>query len=75
MRFDLIVYTAQPLDDSTRNELKQKLIKKYQVDGIAFSEDKSLIGGMKLVFRDYIQDFSVAAKLRSIKKHLTNETL
>ena len=56
-------------------DLTAELIKKYQVDGIAFCEDKSLIGGMKLVFRDHIQDFSVAAKLRSIKKHLTSETL
>ena len=35
MRFDLIVYTAQPLDDSTRNELKQKLIKKMIIKKIA----------------------------------------
>ncbi len=75
MRFDLIVYTAHELDDQTKAELKDKFIKKYQIDGVAFSIDKSLIGGMKLVFRDHIQDFSVAAKLRSLKKHLISETV
>lgn len=75
MSFDLIVYTAHPLDDSAKAELTQRLMQKYQIDGVAFSEDKALIGGMKLVFRDHIQDFSVAAKLRGIKKHLTSETV
>lgn len=75
MSFELIVYTAMPLADEQRQQLEQRLIKKYQLSGVAFSVDSSLIGGMKLVFRDHIQDYSVAAKLRGIKKHLTSQTV
>lgn len=75
MSFELIVYTAMPLTAEQQLSLEARLKEKYQVDGAAFSVDKSLIGGMKLVFRDHIQDYSVAAKLRGIKKHLTSQTV
>ena len=73
MNFELIVYTAMALEPQQQLKLQLELQEKYQTEGVIFLVDPSLIGGMKLVFRDRIEDYSLQAKLRAMKKHLTSE--
>ncbi|MDD6204374.1 MAG: F0F1 ATP synthase subunit delta [Firmicutes bacterium] len=73
MNFELIVYTAVALEPQQQQRLQLELQEKYQTEGVIFLVDPSLIGGMKLVFRDRIEDYSLQAKLRAMKKHLTSE--
>lgn len=73
MNFELIVYTAMALEPQQQQRLQLELQEKYQTEGVIFLVDPSLIGGMKLVFRDRIEDYSLQAKLRAMKKHLTSE--
>lgn len=73
MNFELIVYTAMALEPQQQQKLQLELQEKYQTEGVIFLVDPSLIGGMKLVFRDRIEDYSLQAKLRAMKKHLTSE--
>ena len=73
MNFELIVYTAVALEPQQQQKLQLELQEKYQTEGVIFLVDPSLIGGMKLVFRDRIEDYSLQAKLRAMKKHLTSE--
>ena len=73
MNFELIVYTAMALEPQQQQKLQLELQEKYQPEGVIFLVDPSLIGGMKLVFRDRIEDYSLQAKLRAMKKHLTSE--
>ena len=73
MNFELIVYTAMALEPQQQQKLQLDLQEKYQTEGVIFLVDPSLIGGMKLVFRDRIEDYSLQAKLRAMKKHLTSE--
>ena len=73
MNFELIVYTAMALEPQQQQKLQLEMQEKYQTEGVIFLVDPSLIGGMKLVFRDRIEDYSLQAKLRAMKKHLTSE--
>ena len=73
MNFELIVYTAMALEPQQQQKLQLELQEKYQTEGVIFLVEPSLIGGMKLVFRDRIEDYSLQAKLRAMKKHLTSE--
>ena len=73
MNFELIVYTAMALEPQQQQKLQLELQEKYQTEGVIYLVDPSLIGGMKLVFRDRIEDYSLQAKLRAMKKHLTSE--
>ena len=73
MNFELIVYTAMALEPQQQQKLQLELQEKYHTEGVIFLVDPSLIGGMKLVFRDRIEDYSLQAKLRAMKKHLTSE--
>lgn len=73
MSCELIVYTAAALSEDTARHLEEELSRRFGVSGIMFITDSALIGGMKLAFRDRIEDYSVQAKLRAIKAFLTTE--
>ncbi|MBS6474908.1 MAG: F0F1 ATP synthase subunit delta [Clostridiales bacterium] len=73
MDYDLIVYTAQELSDAEKAKVQSRLAGMYLLDNCVFLVDASLIGGMKLVFRDRIEDYSVKGKLASIRKQLIND--
>lgn len=53
--------------------MQSRLAGMYLLDNCIFLVDASLIGGMKLVFRDRIEDYSVKGKLASIRKQLIND--
>ena len=73
MNFELIVYTAMALEPQQQQKLQLELQEKYQTEGGIFLVDPSPIGGMKLVCRDRIEDYSLQAKLRAMNKHLPSE--
>ena len=67
---DLIVYTAVPVDDAEKRRLQEFFKVKYGAGSVAFSVKADLIGGMRLVFRDRIEDYSLAGRLGSLKQRL-----
>ena len=73
MSCELIVYTAAALSEDTARHLEEELSRRFGVSCIMFITDPALIGGMKLAFRDRIEDYSVQEKLRAIKAFLTKE--
>lgn len=68
---DIIVYTAVPVDQAERQRLQEFFKDKYGAQNIAFGVQPELIGGMRLVFRDRIEDYSLAGRLKSLKQSLT----
>lgn len=64
---DLIVYTAVPVDDAEKLRLQEFFKDKYGAGSVAFGVKPDLIGGMRLVFRDRIEDYSLAGRLGSLK--------
>ena len=69
---DLIVYTAVPVDDAEKRRLQEFFKVKYGAGSVAFSVKADLIGGMRLVFRDRIEDYSLAGRLGSLKQRLSS---
>ena len=67
---DIIVYTAIPVDQAERQRLQEFFKDKYGAQSVAFGVQPELIGGMRLVFRDRIEDYSLAGRLRSLKQSL-----
>lgn len=63
------VVSSVPLTDEQKLKLKEKLEKKYskKIDA-AFYEDKSLIGGIKVVIEDEVLDGSVKKRLENLKE-------
>ena len=69
MNFELIVYTAMALEPQQQQKLQLELQEKYQTEGVIFLVDPSLIGGMKLVFGDRIEDYSLVYVFSSDINH------
>ena len=69
---DLIVYTAVPVDDAEKLRLQEFFKDKYGAGSVAFGVKPDLIGGMRLVFRDRIEDYSLAGRLGSLKQRLSS---
>ena len=63
-----IVYYAMPLSDTQKQKLKEKLenMTSKKID-MTFLEDKSLLGGIKVVLDDKVLDGSVKHHLEDIK--------
>mgnify|MGYP001851891102 FL=1 len=69
---DLIVYTAVPVDDAEKLRLQEFFKDKYGAGSVAFGVKPDLIGGMRLVFRDRIEDYSLAGRLGSLKQRISS---
>ena len=63
------VYSSVPLNDEQKEKLVKKLEAKYNKTVIAtFKEDKSLLGGIKIVMEDEVLDGSIEKRLKDLKE-------
>ena len=63
------VYSSVPLTDEQKEKLVKKLENKLGKTVIpAFEEDKSLLGGIKIVMEDEVLDGSVRKRLKDLKE-------
>lgn len=73
-RVEVDVYTAETMDDGTRNALKDRLSRVLNKEVILHPYlDPAMIGGVKLRIGDQLIDGSVATQLRSLQDKLNNE--
>jgi F-type H+-transporting ATPase subunit delta len=69
-----ILYTAYPLDESAKKRIEEELKKKLRKDVVLqVVEDKSLIGGVKVVVKGTIIDGSVKRQLEVLKENILKE--
>ncbi|MBQ2897014.1 MAG: ATP synthase F1 subunit delta [Clostridia bacterium] len=66
---NVCVYSSVPLSEEQKEKLIKKLENKYKktVDA-TFSEDKSLISGIKIVIEDEVLDGSIKKRLKNLKE-------
>ena len=63
------VYSSVPLTEDQQDRLIKKLEAKYNKHVIAsFKEDKSLLGGIKIVMEDEVLDGSIEKRLKDLKE-------
>lgn len=63
------IYSSVELSDEQKQKLVKKLEAKYNKTIIAtFREDKSLIGGIKIVMEDEVLDGSIGKRLKDLKE-------
>jgi len=68
------LYTAYPLDESAKKRIEDELKNKLKKDVVLQTvEDKSLIGGVKVVVRGTIIDGSVKRQLEVLKENILKE--
>jgi F-type H+-transporting ATPase subunit delta len=68
------LYTAYPLDESARKRIEEELKGKLRKDVVLqVVEDKSLIGGVKVVVKGTIIDGSVKRQLEVLKENILKE--
>jgi len=71
-----MLLTAQPVDDSSMNSIKQLISKAYDSDvDLSSAVDKDVIGGFILTVEDQQYDASVASNLKKIKKQLLQTSI
>jgi len=63
--------TAQPVDDSAMNNIRQLIKKAYDTEvDLSASVDEDVIGGFVLTIENLRYDASVASNLKKLKKQL-----
>lgn len=68
--------TAQPVEDSSMNSIKQLISKAYDADvDLSSAVDEDVIGGFILTVEDMQYDASVANNLKKIKKQLLQTSI
>ncbi|HEX2965487.1 MAG TPA: ATP synthase F1 subunit delta [Syntrophorhabdaceae bacterium] len=68
------IWSAYPLDDTTRNRIEKELGAKMKKEVLLTSyEDKTLIGGIKVMIKGTIIDGSVKQQLASLKENILKE--
>ncbi len=68
--------TAQPVDDSARNGIKDLIRKVYDADvELSSSVDEDIIGGFVLTIENQQYNASVASSLKKIKKKLLQTSI
>ena len=71
-----MLLTAQPVEDSSLNNIKQLISKAYDSDvDLSSAVDKDVIGGFILTVEDQQYDASVASNLKKIKKQLLQTSI
>jgi F-type H+-transporting ATPase subunit delta len=69
-----ILYTAYPLDEGAKKRIEEELKRKLRKDVVLqVVEDKSLIGGVKVVVKGTIIDGSVKRQLEVLKENILKE--
>jgi F0F1-type ATP synthase delta subunit len=59
----VLVTTAKPLSESLKQMIQTELAKMSETEDIAFSEDKKLIGGIKIRLNNREIDYSIKSRL------------
>lgn len=68
---EAVVYTAFPIDDAQIQSLKDKLEARFGTKlSFRTEEDRSLIGGVRIVVGDNVLDASVKGSLEKMKQTL-----
>jgi F-type H+-transporting ATPase subunit delta len=68
------LYTAYPLVDTMKNRIEAELKSKLQKDVVLqVIEDKTLIGGVKVIVKGTIIDGSVKQQLETLKENILKE--
>ena len=67
------VSSIKKLDDTTKDNLKKILEKKYKAKQILFTEkiDQSLLGGIKIKVKVEVIDLTIFNKLKKLQEYLT----
>ena len=70
------LFTAQPVDDTARNDIKKLIRKAYDSDvELSSSVDKDIIGGFVLTIENQQYNASVANSLKRLKKKLLQTSI
>jgi len=66
--------TATPVSDAIKKEIEKNITKTSNAKNVDLSlnEDKSIIGGFKLMFEDKLYDASVSSQLATLRKEFLN---
>jgi ATP synthase F1 delta subunit len=68
------IWSAYPLDESTKNRIEKELGAKMKKEVLLTCyEDKTLIGGIKVMIKGTIIDGSVKQQLASLKENILKE--
>ena len=68
--------TAQPVEDSSLNSIKELIRKAYNADvDLSSAVDEDMIGGFILTIEDMQYDASVASNLKKMKKQLLQTSI
>ncbi len=68
------LWTAYPIDDTVKGRIEEELKKKFHKDVVLrVIEDKTLIGGIKVMLRGTIIDGSVKRQLEILKENILKE--
>jgi F-type H+-transporting ATPase subunit delta len=68
------LFTAYPLDDSTRGRIEEEMKRRLDKDVVLqVIEDKSLLGGVKVAVRGTIIDGSIKRQLEILKENILKE--
>lgn len=70
------VYSIEELSQGEKNKIEETLEKQYGVKAhLSFYLDKTLLGGLKIIFNGSVLEYSVLENLKNIKEILKNKKL
>ena len=69
------ISSARTLDEKTKKEITQALLKRYSGKSISLIEslNKKLLGGFKIEVNDEVIDLTIKNKIRKLQEHLTRK--